>query len=51
VELLFKITGIVFHLQQSEHVEQVLEKAPGFAPFGPGVAVLDADKDDPGQPP
>ena len=27
----------------------MLEKSPGFAPFGADVAVLDADKDNPGQ--
>ena len=51
MELPLKIVGVVFQLQEPEHVEEVLEKAARFFPFGPGVEILGGQEDQPQIPP
>jgi hypothetical protein len=40
MKLPLKIIGILFHLDKSKHVEDVLEKPSGFQSLGTGVKIL-----------
>ncbi len=47
MELLLKIFRVVFHLQESQRIEDVFQKSSGMFPFSAGIKPLDGDEYDP----
>ena len=49
MKLPLKKLRIIFHFDETEHVENVLEEPAWFRPFGTGIEILGNQKNDPDQ--
>jgi len=47
MKLSLEVFGILLHLDETEHVQDMLEKPSGFQPLGTGVKILGHQKNQP----